>query len=73
MEQNLYNEETKLQYNSFKDELNDIYEEISNGIKIRSRCNWYALGEKSNKYFLNLEKAEPVKIFCVRFAPRLKK
>ena len=57
MEQNLNNEETKLQYNSFKDELNDIYEEISNGIKIRSRCNWYELGEKSNKYFLNLEKS----------------
>ena len=57
MEQNLYNEETKLQYNSFKDELNDIYEEISNGIKIRSRCNWYDFGEKSNKCFLNLEKS----------------
>ena len=48
LKQNLNNEETKLQYNSFKDELNDIYEEISNGIKIRSRCNWYELGEKSN-------------------------
>ena len=43
-EQNLNNEETKLQY-SFKDELNDIHEEISNGIKIRSRCNWCELGE----------------------------
>ena len=46
--QNLNNEEKKLQYNSLKDELNDIYEEISNGVKIRSRCNWYELGEKSN-------------------------
>ena len=34
-----------------------MYEEISNGIKIRSRCNWYELGEKSNRYFLNLEKS----------------
>ena len=58
LEQNLNNEETKLQYNSFKDELNDIYEEISNGTKIRSCCNWYELGEKSNKYFLNLEKSQ---------------
>ena len=56
LEQNLNSEETKLQYNRFKDELNDIYEEISNGIKIRSRCNRYELGEKSNKYFLNLKK-----------------
>ena len=61
MEQNLNNEETKLQYNTFKDELNDIYEEISNGIKIRSCCNWYELGEKSNKYFLNLEKSPACK------------
>ena len=57
LEQNLNNEETNLQYNSFKDKLNYIYEEISNGIKIRSHCNWYELGEKSNKYFLKLEKS----------------
>ena len=57
LEQNLNYEGTQLQYNSFKDKLNDIYEEISNGIKIRSRSNWYELGEKSNKYFLNLEKS----------------
>ena len=31
--QNLNNEETKFQYNSFKDELNDIYEEISKNKK----------------------------------------
>ena len=36
LEQNLNNEETKLQCNSFKGELNDIYEEKSNGIKIRN-------------------------------------
>ena len=45
MEQNLNNEETILQYNNFKDELNDIYEEVSDEIKIRSRCNWHELGE----------------------------
>ena len=45
MQQKLSNEETKLQYNTFKEELNDIYEEISNGIKIRNRCNWYERGE----------------------------
>ena len=74
LEQNLNNEETKLQYNSFKDKLNDIYEKISNGVTIRSRCNWFELGEKSNKYFLNVEKSRACQnIFCVRFAPRLKK
>ena len=48
LEKNLNNEETKLQYNSFKDALNDIYEEISNVIKIRSRCNWYELGDQTS-------------------------
>ena len=57
LEPNVNNEETNLQDNSFKDVLDNIYEEISNGIKIRSRCNWCELGEKSNKYFLNLEKS----------------
>ena len=33
-----------------------IYEEITNVIKLRSRCNWYELGEKANKYFLSEEK-----------------
>ena len=28
----------------------------ANGIKIRNRCNWYELGEKSNRFFLSLEK-----------------
>ena len=27
-----------------------------NGIRIRSKCNWYENGEKSTKFFLNLEK-----------------
>ena len=53
----LNNEEQNYNKNTFKEELNDIYEEISNGIKIKSRCNWYELGEKPNKYFLNLEKS----------------
>ena len=33
-----------------------IYEEITNLIKLRSRCNWYELGEKANKYFSSEEK-----------------
>ena len=28
---------------------------MSNGIKIRSKCDCYEFGEKSNKFFLNLE------------------
>ena len=48
--------EAKDEYNVYKENLNVIYDEIANGIKIRSRCNWYELGQKSNKLFLNLEK-----------------
>ena len=48
--------EAKDGYNICKENLGVIYDEIANGIKIRSRCGWYELGEKSNKFFLNLQK-----------------
>ena len=38
-----------------KMEYDSIYEELSRGAIIRSKANWYEKGEKSNKYFLNLE------------------
>ena len=57
MEKNLNSEVTKLQCSSFKDKLNDIYEEISNSIKIKSCCNWYEVEKKSSQYFLSLEKS----------------
>ena len=56
LESDLNNKENIYQYNIQKEELNMIYDEISNGIKIRSQCNWFEFGEKSNKFFLNLEK-----------------
>ena len=33
-----------------------MYDKISNNIKIRSKCDWYKFGEKSNKFFLTIEK-----------------
>ena len=41
------------------------YEFIAQGAIIRSRANWYEYGEKSNKYFLNLENSRKKKT-CVR-------
>ena len=38
------------------EDLEKLYDEIAEGIRICSKCNWYELGEKSTKYFLNLEK-----------------
>lgn len=37
------------------------YDYITQGIIIRSRVNWCEQGEKSNKYFLNLENAKKKK------------
>ena len=39
-----------------KNELDAIYDRIAEGIRIRSKCNWYEHGEKLTKFFLNLEK-----------------
>ena len=36
-------------------EYDSIYEQIAKGPIIRSKATWYEKGEKSNKYFLNLE------------------
>ena len=55
LEQNLNCDENLEQYGIYKNELNEIYNDISNCIKIRSKCDWYEFGEKSNKFFLNLE------------------
>ena len=43
-------------YNIIKNELDAIYDRIAEGIRIRSKCNWYEHGEKLTKFFLNLEK-----------------
>ena len=43
-------------YSECKNNLEQIYQEKANGIKIRSKCDWYEFGEKSSKFFLNLEK-----------------
>ena len=36
--------------------LDEIYDDIATGVRIRSKCDWYEQREKSTKYFLNLEK-----------------
>ena len=60
-ETNYHNFEENINYLECKHKLDDIYENIANGIKIRSKCNWYEYGEKSSKFFLNLEKSHSVK------------
>ena len=43
-------------YLDYQNKLEQIYEEKANSLKIRSKCEWYEVGEKSSKFFLNLEK-----------------
>ena len=47
-------------YLECKNNLEQINQEKANEIKIRSKCDWYELGEKSSKFFLNLEKQQRV-------------
>ena len=52
-------------------EYDSIYEQIAKGAIIRSKATWYDKGEKSNKYFLNLEterkKERKLKALCAKF------
>ena len=45
-----------LEYIDCRNKLDKIYEQKINGIRIRSKCDWCEHGEKSSKFFLNLEK-----------------
>ena len=49
-------EEAITVYNNCKSDLEALYNYITEGIIMRSKSNWYEFGEKSSKYFLNLEK-----------------
>ena len=48
------------EHNDCKTQLEQIYKIKANGIKIRSKCEWYKHGEKSSKFFLNLEKSRAI-------------
>ena len=43
-------------YNAIKEEIDEIYDHITEGIRIRSKWEWCEHFEKSTKFFLNLEK-----------------
>ena len=49
-------EDNLSKYNSVKNGLDEIYDHIAEGTRIRSKCDWYEHGEKSTTFFLNLEK-----------------
>ena len=43
-------------YESLKNDLELINNHIAEEVKLRSKSYWYEQGEKSTKFFLNLEK-----------------
>jgi len=49
-------EETQRKFAQNQNELQELREHKMRGIAIRSKANWITRGEKSTKYFLNLEK-----------------
>ena len=50
------NFQTNQYYLECKQKLQSIHTKRANGIRIRSRYNWHENGEKSTKFFQNLEK-----------------
>ena len=55
-------EEVITVYNNCKSDLEALYNYMTEGIIMRSKSNWYEFGEKSSKYFLNLEKRNKAKL-----------
>ena len=55
------NDHNTTHYNVVREKLESFYEEKTKGVIIRARARWHEHGEKSTKYFLNLEKRNHVK------------
>ena len=56
LESNLNSEANFNEYTKCKKDLELNYERITEGVRIRSKCQSYEDGEKSTKFFLNIEK-----------------
>ena len=58
LENNLESSENLTKYESIKSNLKLIYDHFAEGVRLRSKCDWYEQGKKSTKFFLNLEKQQ---------------
>ena len=56
-ESSVTNYHNDLQYIEYTEKVKNYLFKKVNGIRIRSKCNWYEYGEKSTKFFLNLERS----------------
>ena len=50
-------------YDAAQEKLETFYEEKTKGIIIHAHARWHEHGEKSTKYFLNLEKINHIKAY----------
>ena len=55
MEGNLNTEDNIHSYNIYKKELDSIYYHITEGIRIRSKCDWCDTAKSPQSFFFNLE------------------
>ena len=61
LQENLHCDDSLEKYNICKTKLEKIFDHIAEGIKVRTKTLWYEEGEKSSKFFLNLEKSKLTK------------
>ena len=50
-------------YHELKEKLEELSNKITEGLILRSKVQWFEHGEKSSKYFLNLEKKRKSKTY----------
>ena len=55
------------EYNECKQELEILYDYITQGVILRSKATWYEHGEKSTKYFLKPRKKEQSQNSCTKY------
>ncbi len=53
---NQHDEDIHVEYNTIKQELEQIERHKAKGVILRSKCKWAEDGEKSTAYFLTLDK-----------------
>ena len=61
LENNLESSENLRKYESLKNDLELNYDHIAEGVRLRSKCDWYEQGEKSTKFFLKKKKISKLK------------
>ena len=68
LEKSLPGDKNIKEYHQYKADLDEIYNNITEGVKNRSKCQWYEESKKSTKYFLNLKEKYVFKYLVLIYA-----